>query len=89
MCGNGIYSTSDPNVIQLKSAFLGVSVEPKLRPCSWNKNSTNENKKSHLQIANTVLNSLDIHRGEAPNTKQTKIWLETIFETFIQSILSL
>ena len=71
MCGNGIYSTSDPNVIQLKRAFLGVSVEPKLRPCSRNKNSTNENK-SHLQIANTVLNSLDIHRGEAPYTKQKK-----------------
>ena len=70
MCGNGIYSTSDPNIIQLKRALLGVSVEPKLRPYSQNKNSTNEDKKSLLKIANTVSISLDIHRGQAPNTKQ-------------------
>ena len=51
-------------------------MEPKLRPCSRNKNSVNENKRSYIQIDKTFSIGLDIHRGEAPNTKQKKIWLE-------------
>ena len=89
MCGNGIYSTSHWKVIQPKRAFLGEILEPKLRPCSWNKNSVNENKKLYLQIAKTVSISLDIYWGKALNTKQKNLWLETIFETFIQAVLSL
>ena len=50
----------------------GEPLEPKLRPCSWNKNSVNENKKSYIQIDKTVSVGLDIHWGEAPNTKQKK-----------------
>ena len=40
-------------VIKPKRAFLGKSLETNLRPCSRNKNSANENKKSYLPIANT------------------------------------
>ena len=72
MCEKGIYSTSHWKVIQLKRAFLGESLESKLRPCSQNKKSVNENKKSSVQIYKTVSIGLDIHQGEAPNTKQTK-----------------
>ena len=57
-------------------------MEPKLRPCSRNKNTINENKKSHLQIANTVWIGLDTHRGEAPNTKQKKITVTNKFWNF-------
>ena len=39
--------------------------------------SVNENKKSNLQIAKTVLIDLAICRGEATNTKQKQLWLET------------
>ena len=73
MCGNGIYSTSHWQVIQLKRAFLGESLEPKLRPCSRNKNSLNENKKSYVQIDKTNSIGSGIHQEEVPNTKQDKI----------------
>ena len=72
MCGNGIYSTSHWKVVQLKRVFLGESLEPKLRPCSPNKNSVNENKKSYIQIDKTVLIDLHIHRREALNTTKKK-----------------
>ena len=70
MCGNGIYSTSHWKVNQPKSAFLGESLEPNLRSCSPNTNSLNENKKSYLPVAKTILIGLDIHQREAPNAKQ-------------------
>ena len=87
-CGNGIFSTSYYKVIQHKRAFLGECPEPKLRPCFRNENSKNENKISNRQISKTVSIDLNIHRGETLNTKKKrKLWLETIFETFIQPIL--
>ena len=70
ICINGIYSTSHWKVIQLKRPFLGKSLEGNLRPCSQNKNSKNENKKSDVQIDKTVTIGLDIHQREVPNTKQ-------------------
>ena len=70
MCGNDMYSTSQWNVIQLERAILGEPIESKLRPCSGNKNSINENKISCLQITKTVSIGLNTHRGEGPNTKQ-------------------
>ena len=89
MCGNDIFSTSHCKVFHHKRAFLGESPELKLRPCSRNENSVNENKISYRQITKTLSIALTIHRGDTLNTKQKKkkIWLETIFETFIQQIL--
>ena len=89
MCGNGIYSTPHWKVIQLKRAFLGEALESKLRPCSRNENIINENKISYLQIAKTVSNGQNIHRGQASNSKQKKLSSGTTFETFNQPILSL
>ena len=82
MCGNGIFSTSHYKVIQHKRAFLGESPEPKLRPCSRNENSENENKISHRQINKTVSIDLNIHRGETLNTKQKKIMVRNNFPNF-------
>ena len=59
-------------VIQHKRAFLGKTPEPKLRPCSRNENSKNENKISHRQISKTVLIDLNIHRGELNTKCKTK-----------------
>ena len=88
MCTNGIFSTSHCTVVRHKSAFLWEPPEPKLRPCSRNENSVNENKISYRQITKTLSIALNIHRGDTLNTKQKKkLWLETIFETFIQQIL--
>ena len=88
MCGNGVWSTSHWKVVQLKRAFWGESLEPNLRPCSRNKNSVNENKKSYPQIAKTLSVGLYIHQGEVQNTKQNeKLWSETIFETFSVSFI--
>ena len=72
MYGIGIYSTSHWKVNQPKRAFLGESLEPNLRSCSWNTNSLNKNKKSYLLVAKTISVGLDIHQGEAPNTNQKK-----------------
>ena len=69
MCGNDIFWTSHWKVIQHKRAFLGESLEPKLKPCSRNKNSENENKISYCQITITLSIGLNIHPGETPNTK--------------------
>ena len=68
-CGNEKFSTSHYKVIQNKRAFLGESPEPKVRPCSRNENSKNENKISHHQISKPVSVDLNIHRGEPLNTK--------------------
>ena len=87
MCGNGIFSTSHSKIIQHKRAFLGESPEQKLRQCSRNENSVNENKITYRQIPKTDSIGLNIRRRETPNTKQKKIWLETISETFIYPIL--
>ena len=81
-CGNDIFSTSHYKVIQHKRAFLGESPEPKLRPCSRNENSKNENKISHRQISKTVSIDLNIHRGETLNTKQKKIMVRNNFRNF-------
>ena len=81
-CGNDIFSTSHYKVIQHKRAFLGESPEPKLRPCSRNENSENENKISHRQISKTVSIDLIIHRGETLNTKQKKIMVRNNFPNF-------
>ena len=82
MCGNGIFSTSHYKVIQHKRAFLGESPEPKLRPCSRNENSENENKISHHQISKTVSIDLNIDREETLNTKQKKIMVRNNFRNF-------
>ena len=82
MCGNDIFSTSHYKVIQHKRAFLGESPEPKLRPCSRNENSENENKISHHQISKTVSIDLNIDRGETLNTKQKKIMVRNNFRNF-------
>ena len=82
MCGNDIFSTSHYKVIQHKRAFLGESPELKLRPCSRNENSKNENKISHRQISKTVSIDLNIHRGETLNTKQKKIMVRNNFGNF-------
>ena len=87
MCENSIFSMSHWKVIQFKRMFLGDFLELKLRSCSRNNNSVNENKKSYLQIAKTISTDLDICWWEAPNTKQKKAMFETIFETFIQPVL--
>ena len=73
MYGNSVYSTSHWKVIQPKREFPWESLEPDLRPCHRNKDSINENKKSYLPIAKTILIGLNIHRGEVQNTKQNKI----------------
>ena len=67
MCGNGIFSTSHCKVVQHKRAFPGVPPEPKLRPCSRNENSVNENKISYRQITKTV--STDLKYSPRRNTK--------------------
>ena len=82
MCGNGIFSTSQWKVIQYKRAFLGESPEPKLRPCSRNENSVNENKISYRQITKTVSFGLNIHQAETLNTKQKKIMVRNNFRNF-------
>ena len=82
MCGNGIFSTSHCKVVQHKRAFLGVSPEPKLRPCTRNENSINENKISYRQITKTVSTGLNIHRGETLNTKRKKIMVRNNFRNF-------
>ena len=82
MCGNGIFSTSHCKVVHHKRAFLGESPEPKLRPCSRNENSVNENKKYYRQITKTVSIGLNIHRGETLNTKQKKIMVRNNFQNF-------
>ena len=82
MCGNGIFSTSHWKVIQHKRAFLGESPEPKLRPCSRNENSVNENKITYRQIPKTVSIGLNIRRGETPNTKQKKIMVRNDSRNF-------
>ena len=82
MCGNGIFSTYHYKVIQHKRAFLGEFPEPKLRPCSRNENSQNENKISHRQISKTVSIDLNIHRGETLNKKQKKIMVRNNFQNF-------
>ena len=88
MYTNGIFSTSRCTVVRHKRAFLWEPPELKLRPCSRNENSVNENKISYRQITKTLSIALNIHRGDTLNTKQKKkLWLETIFETFIQQIL--
>ena len=71
MYGIGIYSTSHWKVNQPKRAFLGESLEPNLRSCSWNTNSLNK-KKILLLVAKTISVGLDIHQGEALNTNQKK-----------------
>ena len=80
--GNDIFSTCYYKVIQHKRAFLGESPEPKLRPCSLNENSKNENKISHRHISKTVSFDLNIHRGEALSTKQKKIMVRNNFQNF-------
>ena len=82
MCGNGIFSTSHWKVIQHKRAFLGESPEPKLRPCSRNENSVNENNITYRQIPKTVSIGWNIRRGKTPNTKQTKIMVRNNFQNF-------
>ena len=83
VCRNGIYSTSYWKVIHLESAFLGERLEPKLRPCSQNKNIANENQISYLQIPKTVSIGLNIlHPGEAPNSEQKKVMGENNFWNF-------
>ena len=82
MCGNGIFSTSHYKVNQHKRAFLGESPESKLRSCSRNENSENENKISHRQISKTVSIDLNIHREETLNTKQKKIMVRNNFRNF-------
>ena len=78
MCGNGIFSTSQWKVIQHKRVFLGEPPEPKLRPCSRNENSVNENKISYRQITKTVSIGLNIHQAETLNTKQKKIMVRNV-----------
>ena len=85
-CGNDIFSTSHYKVIQHKRAFLGESPEPKLRPCSRNENSKNENKISHRQISKTVLIDLNIHRGETLNMKQKRKTLKTLWPLFMDGV---
>ena len=82
MWGNGTFSTSHWKVIQHKRAFLRETPEPKLRPCSWNENSVNENNITYRQIPQTVPIGLNIRRGETPNTKQTKIMVRNNFQNF-------
>ena len=82
MCGNSIFSTSHCKIVQHKRAFLGESPEPKLRPCSQNENSLNENKISYRQITKTVSFGLNIYRGETLNTKQKKIVVRNNFQSF-------
>ena len=86
VCGNGIYSISHWEVIQLERAFLGEPLESILRPCSRNKNSINENKISYLQVAKAVSIGLNIDRGEAPNSKQTKIKIRNNFWNFYSAV---
>ena len=81
-CGNDIFSTSHYKVTQHKKAFLGESLEPKLRPCSRNENRENENKIYYHQINKTVSIDLNIHRGETLNTKQNKIMVRNNFRNF-------
>ena len=69
-------------VIQHKRTFLGESPEPKLRPCSRNENSVNENKISYRQITKTVSIGLNIHQAETLNTKQKKIMVRNNFWNF-------
>ena len=88
MCGNGIFSTSQWKVIQYKRAFLGESPEPKLRPCSRNENSVNENKISYRQITKTVSIGLNIHQADTLNTKQKKIMVRNNFQNFYSAISS-
>ena len=84
-CGNDIFSTSHYKVIQHERAFLGESPEPKLRPCSRNENSKNENKISHSSISKTVSIDLNVHRGETLNTKQKKIMVKNSFRNFFSA----
>ena len=62
------------------------SPEPKLRPCSRNENSVNENNITYGQIPKTVSAGLNIRRGETPNTKQTKIMLRNNLRNFYSLI---
>ena len=51
----------------------GRACETKITTIPRNKNSVNENKICYLQVPKTVSINLNIHRGEAPNTKQKKL----------------
>ena len=82
MCGNGIFSTSHYKVNQHKRSFLGESPQSKLRPCSRNENSENENKIYDGQFSKTVSIDLNIHQGETLNTKQKKIMVRNNFRNF-------
>ena len=70
MCRDVAFSASHWKVIQFKRAFLGNSLEPKLKPCSQNNNSVNENKIFYFEIARTASIDLDICQGEAPKTNR-------------------
>ena len=72
--------------MQYKRAFLGESPEPKLRPCSRNENSVNENKISYCQITKTVSIGLNIHQADTLNTKQKKIMVRNNFQNFYSEI---
>ena len=79
ICGNGIFSTSQWKVIQHKRAFLGESPELKLRPCSRNENSVNENKIFYCQITKTVSIGLNIYQADTLNTKQKKVMVRNFW----------
>ena len=81
-----MFSTSHCKIVQHKRAFLGESPEPKLRPCSQNENSLNENKISYRQITKTVSFGLNIHQADALNTKQKKIMGKNNFQNFYSAI---
>ena len=84
-CGNDIFLISHYKIIQHKRTFLGESSETKLRPCTRNKNSKNENEISHRQINKTVSIDLNIHRGEKINTKQKTIMVRNNFRNFFSA----